>query len=95
MNSVQVITVFVLFIASITNNWNNEGYAQTTTLPASSLSPNLPPTIQITSHQDGQQVPAGTLTIEGISSDNDKTHCQVYADVNDNTPMRNVTASAG
>ena len=51
------------------------------------------PTIQITSPQDGQQVPPGELSIQGISSDDEETDCQVYADVNDVTPMRNVTAS--
>ena len=28
-----------------------------------------------------------------ISSDDEETECQVYADVNDITPMRNVTAA--
>jgi hypothetical protein len=51
------------------------------------------PTIQITSHQDGQQVPVGELSIEGLSSDDKETNCQVYADVNDITPMSNVTAT--
>jgi hypothetical protein len=51
------------------------------------------PTIQITSPQDGQQVPPGELSIQGISSDDEETDCQVYADVNDVTPMRNVTAA--
>jgi len=51
------------------------------------------PTIQITSVQDGQQVPPGELTIQGISSDTEDTDCEVSADINDITPMRNVTAS--
>ena len=51
------------------------------------------PTIQITSPQDGQQVPPGEFSIQGISSDDEETDCQVYADVNDITPMRNVTAA--
>ena len=51
------------------------------------------PTVLITSVQDGQQVPPGELTIQGISSDNEEADCQVYADVNDVTPMRNVTAA--
>ena len=51
------------------------------------------PTIQITSVQDGQQVPPGELAIQGISSDDEETDCQVYADVNDISPMRNVTAA--
>ena len=50
-------------------------------------------TIQITTPQDGQQVPPGELSIQGISSDDEETDCQVYADVNDITPMRNVTAA--
>jgi hypothetical protein len=51
------------------------------------------PTIQITSVEDGQQVPPGELTIQGISSDDEETECHVYADVNDIIPMRNVTAA--
>jgi hypothetical protein len=51
------------------------------------------PTIQITTPQDGQQVPPGQLSIQGISSDDEEADCQVYADVNDLTPMRNVTAA--
>ena len=51
------------------------------------------PTVQITSVQDGQQVPPGELTIQGISSDDEEADCQVYADMNDVTPMRNVTAA--
>jgi hypothetical protein len=51
------------------------------------------PTIQITSVQDGMQVPPGELTIQGASSDTDDTDCQVFADVNDVSPMQNVTAA--
>jgi hypothetical protein len=63
--------------------------------PETSSSPQATgqPTIQITSVQDGQQVPPGELSIQGISSDDEETDCQVYADVNDITPMRNVTAA--
>ncbi len=50
------------------------------------------PTIQITSHEDGQQVAIGELVIEGNSSDNEETDCQVYADVNDIPPLQNATA---
>ena len=50
------------------------------------------PHIQITSLQEGEGVPVGELTIEGVSSDDQESDCQVYADVNDMTPMRNVTA---
>ncbi|MDQ3976365.1 MAG: hypothetical protein M3264_07560 [Thermoproteota archaeon] len=48
-------------------------------LPQSATPPNtniLPtPTIQITSHPDGSQVPAGELTIQGTSSDNQESNC--------------------
>ena len=54
---------------------------------------NIPlPTISITSLKDGQEVPIGELTIGGISSDDTDSNCQVYADVNDITPMQNATA---
>lgn len=53
------------------------------------------PTIQITSVQEGQQVPPGELTIQGVSSDTEDTDCEVFADVNDVTPMQNVTAADG
>lgn len=51
-----------------------------------------PPTIQITSHQDGNQVPTGELTIQGTSSDSERSNCQIYADVNDVAPLQNATA---
>ena len=77
-------------------------FAQTT--PTSSSSSPIPtsppssnnetlPSIEITSPQDGQRVPVGELTIEGTSSDNAESNCQIYADINDMTPMQNATAS--
>jgi hypothetical protein len=51
------------------------------------------PTISITSLEDGQEVPVGELTIEGISSDDEESNCQVYADVNDITPMQSASAA--
>ena len=70
----------------------NSVVAQTSETFSSSQTTGLP-TVQITSIQDGQQVPPGELTIQGISSDDEEADCQVYADVNDVTPMRNVTAA--
>jgi hypothetical protein len=63
--------------------------------PSSSSSSNNEtlPSIEITSPQDGQRIPVGELTIEGTSSDDAQSNCQVYADVNDMTPMQNATAS--
>lgn len=51
------------------------------------------PTIQITSVQEGQQVPPGELSIQGVSSDTEDTNCEVFADVNDISPMQNVSAA--
>ena len=51
------------------------------------------PTIQIISPEDDQQVTPGELSIQGISSDDEDNDCKVFADVNDNTPMRDVTAA--
>jgi hypothetical protein len=72
----------------VENNIIANAQTPTPSSPNSSL-----PTIQITSVQDGQQVPPGELTIQGISSDDEETDCNVYADINDITPMRNVTAA--
>jgi hypothetical protein len=89
-----LIIGFVLFLLSsvISIYSNSPVVAQTPESLSSSTSPTGLPTIQITSPQDGQQVPPGELSIQGISSDDEETDCHVYADVNDITPMRNVTA---
>jgi hypothetical protein len=70
-------------------------FAQTmpTPTPSSPSGNETLPSIEITSPQDSQQVPIGELTIEGTSSDDAEGNCQVYADVNDMTPMQNATAS--
>jgi hypothetical protein len=52
-----------------------------------------PPTISITSLENGQEIPVGELLIEGTSSDNVESNCQVYADVNDVAPLQNATAA--
>jgi hypothetical protein len=49
--------------------------------------------LKIISHQQGQQVPAGELTISGTSTDNPTTDCQVSVDVNDIKPLQNATAT--
>jgi hypothetical protein len=49
--------------------------------------------VKIISPITGQQVPAGELTISGISTDNITTDCQVSVDVNDVKPLQNATAT--
>ena len=89
--SSMLIISFVLLAVSF--YVPNPVVAQTSESLSSSPQTTGLPTIQITSPQDGQQVPPGELSIQGISSDDEETNCQVYADVNDITPMRNVTAA--
>ena len=93
--SSMLISAFVLLILSSAFSIyvTNPVFAQTSETISSSPQTTGLPTIQITSPQDGQQVPPGELSIQGISSDDEETDCQVYADVNDITPMRNVTAA--
>src|SRR5919108_628236 len=57
--------------------------------------PPLPPIIgvKITSPTTGQQVPAGELTISGISTDNSTTDCTVYADINNLKPFQKAVAT--
>ena len=86
--------LLIVFTATVTTvSVSSRVFAQSTDTTSSSQVGPSPPTIQITSPLDDQQVPPGELTIQGISSDNEQIDCQVYADVNDITPMRNVTAA--
>ena len=94
------VAVVLLSIAAMTFSFTYYIYVQNNIVVyAQTLTPSLPstdtayPTIQIVSPHDSQLVPPGELTIQGISSDNEETDCQVYADVNDITPMLRVTAA--
>jgi hypothetical protein len=49
--------------------------------------------IKITSPSTGQQVPAGELTISGISTDNATTDCTVYTDWNNLKPFQTAVAT--
>jgi hypothetical protein len=83
---------FLLLFLGICTNDNITANAQSKT-PSSSFYHTTVPTIQIISPQEGEQVPPGELAIHGITSDNEDTDCRVYADVNDITPMQNVSAA--
>jgi hypothetical protein len=87
------LSCFVIPVSSLINSPISQVTAQPVpTTPTASTAAGLP-TIQITSVQDGMQVPPGELTIQGVSSDTEDTECQVFADVNDVSPMQNVTAA--
>jgi hypothetical protein len=82
--------------ACLNSNLSNDAAAQPfTDSPSPPSTGTGLPTIQISSVQEGQQVPPGELTIQGISSDTEDADCEVFADVNDVTPMQNVTAAGG
>ena len=88
-----VYTLVGILLALSPNMYANDddvAHAQSPSYPSSGT---VLPTIQITLPQEGRQVPPGELTIQGISSDDENTNCRVYADVNDVTPMQNVTAA--
>lgn len=94
------VAVVLLSIAAMTLSFSHYIYIQNNIVAyAQTLAPSPPstdtayPTIQIVSPHDSQLIPPGELTIQGISSDNEETDCQVYADVNDITPMLRVTAA--
>src|ERR671911_397126 len=84
--------VFGASLLSFNINSNNILADAQPLAPSSPVNSTGRPTIQITSPQDDQQVTPGELSIQGISSDNEDIDCKVFADVNDNTPMQNVTA---
>jgi hypothetical protein len=49
--------------------------------------------LKIISHQQGQQVPVGELTILGIATDNATTDCTVYTDWNNLKPFQTAVAT--
>jgi hypothetical protein len=49
--------------------------------------------VNITSPVADQQVPAGNLTVTGISSDNSTTNCQVWLDWNEQKPFQKAIAT--
>jgi hypothetical protein len=49
--------------------------------------------LKITSHEQGQEVPIGEITISGTSTDNATSDCAVYADVNDVKPFQKAVAT--
>jgi hypothetical protein len=49
--------------------------------------------VKITSHEQGQDVPVGELTISGTSTDDTTSDCTVYADVNDLKPFQKAIAT--
>ena len=65
---------------------NNASSLKNTTKSQSSI-----PQVKITSLTKGQEVPAGTLSIKGVSSDNSTRGCDVYVLLNGIKPYQRVT----
>ncbi|HET6800679.1 MAG TPA: hypothetical protein VFH25_08965, partial [Nitrososphaeraceae archaeon] len=77
----SLVTLEIILLSAILTN--SAAYAQLQN----------PLGLKITSHEQGQDVPVGELTISGTSTDNATSDCIVYADVNDIKPFQNVTAT--
>ena len=77
----SLVTLEIILLSAILTN--SAAYAQSQN----------PLGLKITSHEQGQEVPVGELTISGTSTDNATSDCKVYADVNDIKPFQNVTAT--
>lgn len=65
---------------------NNASSLENATKPQSII-----PQVKITSLTKGQEVPAGTLSINGVSSDNASSGCDVYVLLNGIKPYQRVT----
>jgi hypothetical protein len=82
LNSEKLALLFTLGII-LCILWTNTTFAQLSAKPS----------IEITSHSQGQQVSVGELTISGTSADNVTTNCQVVVDWNNQKPYQKVLAT--
>src|SRR5918999_4757858 len=74
--AIILLSCFVI-PAGLSPNINNEVIAQPfTDTPSPPTAGTGLPTIQITSVQEGQQIPPGELTIQGVSSDTEDSDCE-------------------
>jgi hypothetical protein len=89
-------TAISALVSSVNNSRNNDNSTANiaTPVPASVDTPLIPQplSIEITSHNQNQTVPANRpLTVSGVSSDNINSNCTVYADWNDQKPLQQTT----
>ncbi len=77
-----LVTLTIIIFVSVTVT-NTVAYAQLQNILG----------LKITSHEQGQEVPVGELTISGTSTDNATSDCIVYADVNNIKPFQKATAT--
>jgi hypothetical protein len=90
--SLLLLLFSAIIFCTLQSYANNFFYSEAQILPQQpSFQPPLG--VKITSHDSGQHVPTGELTITGTSTDNPNTECQVYTDLNDKKPMQKVKAT--
>ena len=77
-----LVTLAIIILISVTVT-NTVTYAQIQNMLG----------LKITSHEQGQEVPVGELTISGTSTDNATSDCIVYADVNNIKPFQKAIAT--
>jgi hypothetical protein len=77
-----LVTLAIIILISVTVT-NTVTYAQLQNILG----------LKITSHEQGQEVPVGELTISGTSTDNATSDCIVYADVNNIKPFQKAIAT--
>jgi hypothetical protein len=77
-----LVTLAIIILISVTVT-NTVTYAQLQNILG----------LKITSHEQGQEVPVGELTISGTSTDNATSDCIVYADVNNTKPFQKAIAT--
>jgi hypothetical protein len=80
ISALVTLAIIILVSATVTNT---VAYAQLQNILG----------LKITSHEQGQEVPVGELTISGTSTDNATSDCIVYADVNNIKPFQKATAT--
>jgi hypothetical protein len=83
----RIVLSLVIALILLIISCNNSAFSQQDQEVTSTIG------IKITSPVAGQQVPAGELTISGISTDNATTDCTVYADWNDQKPFQKTVAT--
>jgi hypothetical protein len=89
--SLLLLLFSAIIFCTLQSYANNFLYSEAQILPQQpSSQPALG--VKITSHETGQNVPTGELTITGTSTDTPDKECQVYTDLNDIKPMQKVKA---
>jgi hypothetical protein len=90
-----IFGVIILLLYSALPDYYSTSYVQAQLQLQRQQPQHSPPiiSVKITSPNTSQQVPAGELTISGISTDNATSDCTVYADWNNTKPFQKAIAA--